>query len=79
MTESVLKRVKRIISAKIEDNIDAMERAGGTGIMREAIRDVERTIQDAETERDTVTIRRLQAMRQQKLFKDRLESLTEKA
>ncbi len=79
MTESVLKRVKRIVSGKIEDSIDAMERAGGTGVMREAIRETERAIEDVKAERDEVTVRRLQAVRQQKMFRDRLDALTEKA
>jgi len=79
MTESVLKRVKRIVSGKIEDSVDAMERAGGTSVMREAIRETARAIEDVKAERDEVTVRRLQAVRQQKLYRDRLESLTEKA
>lgn len=79
MTESVLKRVKRIVSGKIEDSIDSMERAGGTGVMREAIRETDRAIEDVKRERDEVTVRRLQAVRQQKMFKDRLDALTEKA
>lgn len=79
MAESVIKRVKRLVSGKIEDSIDAMERAGGTSVMREAIRETERAIEDVKVERDEVTVLRLQAMRQQKLFQDRLEALTEKA
>ncbi len=79
MTESVFKRVKRLVSAKVEDSIDAMERSGGTAVMREAIRETERAIEEVKRERDEVTVRRLQAVRQQKMFKDRLEALTEKA
>lgn len=79
MAESVLARVKRLVSGKVEDSIDAMERAGGTSIMREAIRETERAIEDVKSERDEVTVRRLQAVRQQKLFRDRLDALTEKA
>jgi len=79
MTESVIKRVKRLVSGRIEDSIDAMERAGGTSVMREAIRETERAIEDVKTERDEATIKRLQAMRQQKLYRDRLDALTEKA
>lgn len=79
MTESVLKRVKRLISGKIEDSVDAMEKAGGTSVMREAIRETQRAIEDVKVERDDVTLRRLQAIRQQKLYRDRLDSLTEKA
>jgi len=79
MAESVIKRVKRLVSGKIEDSVDAMERAGGSSVMREAIRETERAIEDVKAERDEVTVKRLQAMRQQKLYKDRLEALTEKA
>lgn len=79
MTESVIKRVKRLVSGKIEDSIDTMERAGGTSVMREAIRETERAIEDVKSERDEATLKRLQAIRQQKLYTDRLESLTEKA
>jgi phage shock protein A len=79
LTESVIKRVKRLVSGKIEDSIDTMERAGGTSVMREAIRETERAIEDVKSERDEATLKRLQAIRQQKLYTDRLESLTEKA
>ena len=79
MAESVIGRVKRLISGKVEDSVDAMERAGGTTVMREAIRETQRAIEDVKAERDEVTVRRLQAVRQQKLFRDRLDSLTEKA
>lgn len=79
MTESVIKRVKRLVSGKIEDSVDAMERAGGTSVMREAIRETERAIEDVKAERDEATLKRLQAMRQQKLYRDRLEALTQKA
>jgi phage shock protein A len=79
MTENILARVKRLISGKIEDSVDAMERAGGTSVMREAIRETQRAIEDVKVERDEVTLRRLQSIRQQKLYRDRLDSLTEKA
>ena len=79
MTESIIGRVKRLVSGKIEDSVDAIERAGGASVMREAIRETERAIEDVKAERDEATVRRLQAVRQQKLYSDRLDSLTEKA
>ncbi len=79
MAEKVYTRVKRIISANIEDLVDRMERAGGTSVMRESIREVERAIDDVRNERDAATVRRLQAVRQQKLYQERLDALTEKA
>ena len=63
MTENILARVKRLISGKIEDSVDAMERAGGTSVMREAIRETQRAIEDVKVERDEVTLRRLQSIR----------------
>jgi len=47
--------------------------------MREAIRETERAIEDVKSERDEATLKRLQAIRQQKLYRDRLDDLTEKA
>ena len=41
MAESIFMRVRRVISASIEDAVDAMERAGGTSVMREAVREVD--------------------------------------
>lgn len=79
MAESIFDRIGRLVSGKVEDGVDAMERAGGTTVMREAIRDVERAIDDVESKRDEVTVRRLQAVRQQKMFQERLDQLTEKA
>ena len=38
MAESIFIRVRRVISASIEDAVDARERAGGSSVMREAIR-----------------------------------------
>lgn len=77
--ESIFDRIGRLVSGKIEDGVDAMERAGGTTVMREAIRDVSRAIDDVKEQRDGATVKRLQAVRQQRMFTERLESLTEKA
>src|SRR3712207_2903335 len=79
MAESVFVRVRRLVSAGIEDAVDAMERAGGTGVMREAIREVDRAVDDVRTEQEAATARRLQAMRQQRMFRDKLAALDEQA
>ncbi len=79
MRESILARVKRIVAGNIQDTVDAMERAGGTTVMREAIREVDRAVEDVKSECDHATAQRLQAVRQQALYRDRLEELTEKA
>ena len=44
LLESVFARVQRLLSAKVEDTVDRMETAGGEGVMREAIREVDRAI-----------------------------------
>src|SRR5829696_2234023 len=75
VAESIFSRVRRIISGSVEDAVDAMERAGGTSVMREAIREVDRAIDDVRAEHATAAARRLQAMRQQRLFREKLAAL----
>jgi phage shock protein A len=79
MAESIFMRVRRVISASIEDAVDAMERAGGTSVMREAVREVDRAMDDVRAEQEAATARKLQAMRQQRMFRDQLAALGEKA
>jgi len=79
MAETIFLRVRRVISASIEDVVDAMERAGGTSVMREAIREVDRAIDEVKAEHDAATTRKLHAARQQRMFRERLAALDEKA
>ena len=79
MAESILQRVRRLLSAKVEDNIDAMERLNSDSTMREAIRQVDRAIDEVRLDQEKAMARRLQAARQQRLFGEKLEELTEKA
>ena len=79
MAESIFLRVRRIVSATVEEAVDAMERAGGTGVMREAIRVVDRAIDEVRAEHDAAATRGLQATRQQRLFRERIAGLDEKA
>lgn len=79
MAESIFARVRRIISSRLEDAVDAMEQAGGSGVMREAIREVDRVIDEVRAEADAVAMRRHQAARQERLFRERLSGLEDKA
>lgn len=79
MAESILIRIKRIITANVQDSIDRMERAGGAALMREAIREVEQVVEEAKAARNHATARRLQAVRQQGLCRERLTMLQQKA
>jgi phage shock protein A len=79
MAESVFNRVRRLISGGIEETVDAMERAGGTTVMREAIRQIDRLVDEAKAARGLATSKRLQAVRQKRMYTERLATLQEKA
>ena len=79
MAESILQRVHRILSARVGDAVDCMEQTNNASVMREAIREVDRAIDQVGTEYDAAVARRLQAVRQQKLFRDKAAELTGKA
>lgn len=79
MSEPIFLRVRRVLSASAEDAVDALERASGTGVMREAIRQVARALDDVRTEQEAVAARVAQAKRQQGQIRDRIADLDEKA
>ena len=79
MAESIFARVSRLLSATVEDAVDRMEQAGGDAVMREAIREADRAIDQVKAELEATMTRRLQAARQQKLIAERVEELTTKA
>lgn len=79
MAESIFARVRRLLSARIEDRVDAMERANNDGVMREAIREVDRTIDAVRADQERAMTRRLQAARQGEMIARKLEELTAKA
>ena len=79
MAESIFARVGRLLSATVEDSVDRMELAGGDAVMRETIREVDRALDQVNSEHQSVIARRLQAARQQKMLKERIDELNEKA
>ena len=79
MAETIFARVSRLLSATVEDAVDRMEQAGGDAVMREAIREADRAIDQVKRELELTMTRRLQAARQQKMLNDRCEELTAKA
>lgn len=79
MAESIFLRVRRLLSAQIEDGVDSMERANSDGTMREAIREVDRAIDDVRADQQSAMTRRLQASRQQGMIAKKLVELTGKA
>jgi phage shock protein A len=79
MAESIFARVSRLLSATVEDAVDRMEQAGGDAVMREAIREADRAIDQVKAQLESTMARRLQAARQQKMLAERAEELTTKA
>lgn len=79
MAESVFARVQRLLSAKVEDTVDRMETAGGEGVMRESIREVDRAIDEMRSDQNAAMARRLQAARQQEMVNKKIAELGAKA
>src|ERR1700751_2111814 len=79
MAESIFARVSRLLSGTVEAAGDRMEQAGGDAVMREAIREADRAIDQVRAELETTMARRLQAARQQKMLTERADELTTKA
>jgi phage shock protein A len=79
MAEPIYLRVRRLLSATVEEAVDNMERAGGATVMSEAVREVDRALDEVRGEQEAATARRLQAMRQQRLLRERAAALADKA
>ncbi len=79
MSEPIFQRVRRILNARLEDAVDRMEQSGGDAVMREALREVDRAIDQVQGDHEAAMSRRLTAVRQQKALRDKLGELTDKA
>lgn len=79
MTESISTRLSRIARARVEGLIDRLEQASSPAVMAEAVREVERLIDEVARECDTCVVRRLSAARSQALLRERLADLEAKA
>jgi len=79
MAENIFSRVRRIVSGGVEDLVDSMEKAGGESVMREAIREVDRALDEARVEMGRAAARKAQAARQVQMVGAKLEELTAKA
>ncbi len=79
MVESIFVRVRRILSTRVENSVDAMEAAANDAVMRETLREVDRVIDETRARQDTAQTRRLQAKRQCDMIAKKLGELTDKA
>ena len=79
MSETLISRVMRIISGNVEDGVDAIETHQAESVMREAIREIDRTIADVKAEARTANGNRLLARKRQEMTNAKFAELTEKA
>ncbi len=79
MSENLVKRVTRLISSGANSLIDAIENAAPEVTMREAIREVERAMDDVRDEMVHTVAAGHHASRRLRMARDKLEELNEKA
>ena len=79
MAESIFMRVRRILSGRLEDRIDEMERGNSDSVMREAIREIDRAVDEVRRDQEKAMTRRLQAARQFEMLKEKADEMTGKA
>jgi phage shock protein A len=79
MAEQIFQRVRRILNARLEDAVDRMEQSGSDSVMREAIREVGRAIEQVQVDYEAAMSSRLLAVRQQKALREKAIELTAKA
>jgi phage shock protein A len=79
VSEPIFVRVRRVLRATAEDSVDALERASGTSLMREAIRQVARALDEVRTEQEALAARIALAKRQQGQARERIADLEDKA
>ncbi len=79
VAEPIFLRVRRVLSASAEDGVDALERASGGSVLREAIRQVDRALDEVRVEQEAAVDRGAHAKRRQERIRERLADLDEKA
>jgi phage shock protein A len=77
--ESIFLRVRRVLAASADDAVSALERASGTSLMREAIRQVAGALDEVRDEQRAVAGRIAEAKRQQGVIRERIAELNDKA
>ncbi len=79
MSENIVLRVKRLMSGSVNGLVDAMEKGASETVMREAIREVDRAIDEVRSELGRVIAQRHHASRRIALSKSKQDELAEKA
>jgi phage shock protein A len=78
MSESIVVRVKRIVTANVFDVVERMEKSQAEIVMKEAVREVENAIADIRTEQGRVKVRHVQASKQHDIHQKKVVELAEK-
>lgn len=79
MVELIATRVKRILSASVTDVVDRLEAAQAESVMKETIREVEQVIDEARVEASRAAAKRLQALRQAQMTREKIAELASRA
>jgi len=79
MSESLVLRVKRLVSGSVNGLVDALETANSEMVMREAIREIDRAIEDVRDELGHVIAARHQTLRLVERTKQKLVELDDRA
>ena len=79
MPESIFMRVRRVLSASVEEAVAALERASGASLMRETIRQVAQAAEEVRAEQEANAARIADARRQQGQIRARIAELDGKA
>ena len=79
MAEPIYLRVRRVLSASAEDAVDALERASGASLLREALRQVEGALDEVRSEHEAQAARAVHSRQQQQALRGQIADLDEKA
>lgn len=79
MTETIAQRVKRVISGSVNDLVDAFETSNADGVMREAIREVDRALEDVRSELGRAIAAHAQTSRHIQRTREKMAELDAKA
>ncbi len=79
MSDSIFVRVQRVVTGGVGSALDAAERLSGTGVMRQAIRDMDSAIERARGESEGARVKRLQAAHRLQECRKQLATLKEQA
>jgi phage shock protein A len=79
MAESIFVRIQNVLAAAADTTVSFAERASGTSLMREAIRQVARAEDEARERIEGANTKRLHAQRRQQTLREQMETSTDQA